>query len=68
MEEILHQLIGSLSVYPMIYTVSYMLGGAGCLPSTVSSLSLGKSYSCICFSRSFFCERLESTKSKQLHV
>ena len=31
MEEILHQLIGI--VYPMIYIVLYILGGAGFLPS-----------------------------------
>ena len=35
MEEILHQLIGSLSVYPMIYKVLYIQGGVGFLPSTV---------------------------------
>ena len=34
MEEILHQLIGSL-VYPMIYKVLYIPGGAGFQPSTV---------------------------------
>ena len=33
MEEILHQL--RFVVYPIIYRVSYMLGGAGCRPSTV---------------------------------
>ena len=27
MEEILHQLIGSLSVYPIIYSVLYIPGG-----------------------------------------
>ncbi len=32
MEEILHQLIGSL---PIIYKVLYIPGGAGFLPSTV---------------------------------
>ena len=36
MEEILHQL--RLVVYPMIYRVSYIPGGAGFLPSTVSNL------------------------------
>ena len=34
MEEILHQL--RLAVYPTIYKVSYIPGGAGFLPSTVS--------------------------------
>jgi len=36
MEEILHQLIGGLSVYPMIDRVSTIRGGAGFLPPTVS--------------------------------
>ena len=35
MEEILHQLIGSLSVYPMIYKVLYIQGGVGFFPSIV---------------------------------
>ncbi len=35
MAEILHQLIGSLSGYPIIYKVLYIPGGAGFLPSTV---------------------------------
>ena len=35
MEEILHQL--RLVVYPIIYTVLYISGGAGFLPSTVVS-------------------------------
>ena len=35
MEEILHQLIGTV-VYPIIYKVLYIPGGAGFLPSTVS--------------------------------
>jgi hypothetical protein len=35
MEEILHQLIGGLSHYPIIYRVSTIQGGAGFLPSTV---------------------------------
>ena len=33
MEEILHQLIGR--VYPIIYRVLYIQGGAGFLPSTI---------------------------------
>ena len=41
MEEILHQLIGSLSHYLLIYRVSYIPGGClGFLPSTVWSKSL----------------------------
>ena len=37
MEEILHQLIGSLSVYHIIYRVVYIPGGClGFLPSTVA--------------------------------
>jgi len=37
MDEILHQLIGSLSsVYPIIYWILYIPGGAGFLPLTVS--------------------------------
>ena len=36
MEAILHQLIGSLSLYAIIYKVLYIPGGAGFLPSTVS--------------------------------
>ena len=36
MEEILHQLIGTLVLYPIIYRVLYMPGGAGLLPSTVA--------------------------------
>ena len=35
MEEILHQLIASLSDYPIICRVLYIPGGAGVLPSTV---------------------------------
>ena len=36
MEEILHQLIGSLSHYLLIYRVSYIPGGClGFLPSTI---------------------------------
>ena len=35
MEEIMHQL--RFVVYPMIYTDSYIPGGAGFLPSTVSA-------------------------------
>ena len=35
MEEILQQLIASLSDYPMICRVLYIPGGAGVLPSTV---------------------------------
>jgi hypothetical protein len=34
MEEMLHQLMGG--VYPIIYRVSTIQGGAGFLPSTVS--------------------------------
>jgi len=38
MAEILHQLIGSLSDYPIIYKVSYIPGGClGFLPSTVGA-------------------------------
>ena len=36
MEEILHQLIGSISVYPIIFGALCIVGGAGFLPSTVS--------------------------------
>ena len=36
MEEILHQLIGSISVYPIVYGALCIVGGAGFLPSTVS--------------------------------
>ena len=36
MAKILHHLISSLSVYPIIYRVLYIPGGClGCLPSTV---------------------------------
>ena len=42
MEEILHQLIGMISHY--YYRVLYIPGGAGFLPSTVSSIIL----SCVC--------------------
>ena len=35
MEEILHQLIGSISVYPIIFRVLYIPGGAGFQTSTV---------------------------------
>ena len=39
MEEILHQLIGSQVVYPIIYKVLYIPGGCfGFLPSTVCSI------------------------------
>ena len=37
MEEILHQLIGGLSAYPIIYRFLYIPGGAGFLSSTVCS-------------------------------
>ena len=44
MEEILHQLIGSLShVYPIIYKVLHMPGGAGFLPSTGLTIHLFRS-------------------------
>ena len=37
MEEILHQLIDGLSIYPIMYRVfNHPFGGAGILPSTVS--------------------------------
>ena len=34
--------VGSLSVYPIIYRVSYMSGGARFLPSTVVSLFINQ--------------------------
>ena len=40
MEEILHQLIGSISVYPIVYGALCIVGGAGFLPSTVSPAKL----------------------------
>ena len=46
MEEILHQL--RLVVYPIIYMVLYIPGGAGFLPSTVS-IPQGSNLGCVWF-------------------
>ena len=42
MEEILHQL--RLVVYPIIYKVLYIPGGAGSLPSTVETTKYNDTY------------------------
>ncbi len=48
MEETLHQLIGTV-VYPIIYRVLYIPGGAGILPSTVSLLGSIRCYHSKCW-------------------
>ena len=56
MEDILHQLIGSLShhLQCFIHVGWCRISSQDFFHQQLSSLSLGKSYSCSCFSRSFF--------------